>query len=113
LTLEAVRRPAGSVELVADGPRWCLILTGDFDVDNCDAIVDAIRRVVREPAPTIDVDLSGVSLLSSAAVAALLQAASLVDSQHGRLELVGVSRAAGRVLGVLGVDHFFGPAGPS
>jgi anti-anti-sigma factor len=89
-------------------PETCrLVLVGDFDVANCDAILDGIRSALADRAPVIEVDLSRTTLLSSAAIAELLQGASLADGQGRRLRISASSPAVARTLETLDVARLF------
>lgn len=101
------RFPRGTVDLVVDDERCRLVLAGEFDLENSDVIVEGLLRALREPVVEIDLDLARVTLLSSAAVSALLQATSVAEDRHRRLLLVSASPTAERVLDVLGLMRFF------
>jgi anti-anti-sigma factor len=97
----------GTVEVDVGPDRCRLSLRGDFDVDNCDVILDGIRHALDQTAPIIDLDLAAVTLLSSSAISSLLQGASLAERQHRQLQLVAASPMARKVLDVLGVTRLF------
>ena len=86
-----------------------MTLAGQFDVDNSELIVEAFLRAMREPAIVVELDLSRVTLLSSAAVSSLLQGAALGDDRHRSTTLVAASPMATRVLETLGLLRFFEP----
>ena len=101
------RHPRGTVDLVVSEDACRLHLAGEFDLDNSELILEVFLRALREPAPEIELDLSRVTLLSSAAVSSLLQAASVADERHRHLTIVAVSDVAERVIDVLGLARFF------
>lgn len=103
------RDPRGTVDLQCDDARCVLTLAGQFDLDNSELIVEAFLRAMREPSTTVELDLSRVTLLSSAAVSSLLQGMALADERHRRTSLVAVSPIAQRVLDTLGLLRFFEP----
>ena len=86
-----------------------MTLAGQFDVDNSELIVEAFLRAMREPATVVELDLSRVTLLSSAAVSSLLQGTALGDDRRRSTTLVAASPMAARVLETLGLLRFFEP----
>ena len=103
------RDPRGTVDLQCDADRCVLTLTGQFDLDNSELIVEGFLRAMREPATIVELDLSRVTLLSSAAISSLLQGMALADERSRNTSLVGVSPIAERVLDTLGLLRFFEP----
>jgi anti-anti-sigma factor len=103
------RDPRGTVDLQCDEDRCVLTLTGQFDLDNSELIVEGFLRAMREPATLVELDLSRVTLLASAAVSSLLQGMALADEWQRQISLVAVSKMAERVLDTLGLLRFFEP----
>ncbi|MEU9182732.1 STAS domain-containing protein [Streptomyces sp. NPDC048550] len=63
------------------------LLSGSCDLDTRPILCAALGVVTRIPGPVVHLDLSAVSFLDTAAVAALLQAAATVTRQGRRLLL--------------------------
>ena len=103
------RDPRGTADLQCDDERCLLTLAGQFDIDNSELIVEAFLRAMREPVTVVELDLSRVTLLSSAAVSSLLQGSALGDERHRAITLVAASPMASRVLETLGLLRFFEP----
>jgi anti-anti-sigma factor len=103
------RDPRGTVDLQCDHERCLITLAGQFDIDNSELIVEGFLRAMREPATAVELDLSMVTLLSSAAVSSLLQGTALGDERHRTTTLVAASPMVERVLDTLGLLRFFEP----
>ncbi|MEV6735066.1 STAS domain-containing protein [Streptomyces sp. NPDC051364] len=63
------------------------LLSGSCDLDTRPILCAALGVVTRIPGPVVHLDLSAVTFLDTAAVAALLQAAATVSGQGRRLLL--------------------------
>jgi anti-anti-sigma factor len=101
------RRLEGTVEVDTSEGRCRLVLIGEFDVADSDAIIEGVRTALQDDAPVIELDLSQTTLLSSSAISALLQGASLADGQGRRLHMTAVSPSVGHALEVLDVARLF------
>ena len=67
----------------------------------------ALQVVVDRPAPELVVDLAGVDFLDAAGIGVLVGTANRARRAGGRVVLRAPSRAASRVLRVVGLDRAF------
>ncbi|MDQ0584297.1 STAS domain-containing protein [Streptomyces rishiriensis] len=84
---------------------FLLTVTGVLDHHTADRLTDALRPVLRAEAPTVLLDLSGVSFLDSTGLTRLLIASRAAGSAGGRLLLVTPSPPVRHMLEITGIDQ--------
>jgi anti-anti-sigma regulatory factor len=88
-----------------------LVVTGRLTARTGRSLHGRLRRLVRDGAREVRVDLRGVEQAEPAAVAVLLVYARLLPPLGGRLVLTGASDAVAGTLTGMGFAHLLGPAG--
>lgn len=86
------------------GEPAVLYIRGDVDASVADELRRCLQVLVRGSTPTVDVDLAGVSFISCAGLAPLVEARQCLGR---RLHLRAASPAATRLLRLVELDTFF------
>lgn len=82
-------------------------LVGEIDMATAPKIRDAALCAMRQHAPTIHLDLSGVTFMDSTGLEVLLATRRHAELEGGQLHLVDPTRSVLRVLEITGVDRLF------
>ena len=83
-----------------------LSVTGDVDLAEADAFVEAARECLAR-ARGVDLDLSGVTFIDSSGLGALVRLRNDAAALAKPLHLANVSRSVDRLLQVTGLDDSF------
>jgi anti-sigma B factor antagonist len=92
-----------STEVHRDGDAIVILVRGEVDIATAERLRDAIEPHLG-PQQTIVLDMSGVEFMDSACLAVLVQARGTLTADGGSLTLRNPSRAAHRLLTVLGLE---------
>ncbi|MEV6618686.1 STAS domain-containing protein [Streptomyces sp. NPDC051051] len=84
---------------------FLLTVNGALDHHTADRLTDALRPVLRAEAPTVLLDLSGVSFLDSTGLTRLLVSSRAARSAGGRVFLVSPSPPVRHMLEITGIDR--------
>lgn len=85
---------------------------GEIDVSTVDQLNGEILAAVHADAPTVVVDLSGVTFIDSAGIGALLRGRRLADEQQKEYRVTGAEGLVRQVLDITGVwVHLSGQTG--
>ena len=95
-------RRAVLTELHVVPPDALVVLAGEIDLHNVDQLQRALEAVIAAPVERMALDLSRVLFMSLGAMAALVDAAAVLDRRGGRLILYGAVPLHRRVLTLLG-----------
>ncbi|MFJ7150367.1 STAS domain-containing protein [Streptomyces sp. NPDC100445] len=104
--------PATVGQLTTRTERWgeggfAITVTGDLDRHTTTRLTDCLRSVPRTPAPTVLLDLSGVTFIDSTGLTCLLQAQRAVTGTGGRLELIAPSPRVTHMPDITGIGQVF------
>lgn len=99
LTFEISDRTIGAVPVAA--------VTGEIDVATAPALRERLQQLVGESAPTVVVDLSGVSFLDSTALGVLVGAHKRCREAGGQLRLVITEPRILKVFEITGLTEIF------
>ncbi len=91
------------------GEKWMVALSGEVDADNC-AEVSAGLLGGKRIAPTLELDVSGLTFLDSSGISALLQVKSDLQAEGHDLKLISPTDSVHRVLEITGLLGVFGLA---
>jgi anti-anti-sigma factor len=95
------------VEDRAEGRVGCVRVEGELDLASCCALVDAVRRVVRDGVVAVEVDLHAVAFLEVVSAGALIRCRRIVNARGGSFRLVSPSAAVQRLLTATGLAAIF------
>jgi anti-sigma B factor antagonist len=76
----------------------CVRVVGEMDIATAPQLVAAMRSLSRPDLQHVWLDLTGLTFVDAAGLAALVEVRRLVDGQGGRLTLRGVSPLVRRLL---------------
>jgi len=83
-----------------------IVITGRLDTPGTNAVKAQLAEMTTTPRKGVVIDLSGVELITSAGIAALITSAKAVKARGGRLVLVtGESPAVLFSIKTVGIDH--------
>jgi anti-anti-sigma factor len=91
----------------AEGRVGLLRVEGELDLATCGALVDAVRRVMRDRVVAVEVDLRAVSFLEVVGAGALIRCRRMVDARGGAFRLVSPSAPVQRLLTATGLAAVF------
>jgi anti-anti-sigma factor len=96
--------PVIHTRTVTDPDRTVLTVAGEVDMVGVPSLVEAIRTAITRPgAALVEIDLTDVTFLDSAGIAALVQGRGVADGAGVRLRVVAADGMVRRVLEVTGV----------
>jgi anti-anti-sigma factor len=81
-----------------------VMISGEIDIDTCDAMRDAIRAGRRCGRAHLAVDLSGVTFMDVSGIRVLLAARGQAAAAGGSLTLLAPSPAVRRLISILGLQ---------
>lgn len=90
---------------VREGDVHTVCLFGELDLATADAVADEIGRVQATDAPSIVIDLSGLTFMDSTGVRLMLNANARSRADANRLTMLRGGVAVQRVLELCGVDR--------
>lgn len=90
---------------VREGDVHTVCLFGELDLATADGVADEIGRVQATDAPSIVVDLSGLTFMDSTGVRLMLNANARSRADANRLTMLRGGVAVQRVLELCGVDR--------
>jgi len=96
-----------SVDIRRDGDIAILTLRGELTTDGETVLRQAAKPLTDQGPARMVLDLSGVSLITSAGLGRLVDLAARVNHQNGRLVLASVSPFVADVLASTRLDRFF------
>ena len=76
-------------------------LTGHFGADGAGRLWDAASPLLSEDSPSLVVDVTGVDLMASAGIGALVRLLHRVQSLGGRMAVIGTNERVGEVIEVV------------
>ena len=83
-----------------------IVITGRLDTPGTNAVKARLAELIATPRKGVVIDLSGVELLTSTGIAAMITSAKAVKARGGRLVLVtGESPAVLFSIKTVGIDH--------
>jgi len=89
------------------GEKWVVTLSGEVDADNCAAVSEGLLADKRI-APTLELDVSGLTFLDSSGISALLRVKSDLEADGHDLKLISPTASVRRVLEITGLLGVFG-----
>jgi anti-sigma B factor antagonist len=110
MTLEGTSVNGLRAELLSDTPdpqATTVKVAGEIDASNAGALREALQMAC-EPGRQVVVDMEAVSYIDSSGVSALVAVANQVGDAHLGLSIQQASPSVRRVLGILGLSHYFG-----
>jgi anti-sigma B factor antagonist len=110
MTLEGTSVNGLRAELLSDTPdpqATTVKVAGEIDASNAGALREALQMAC-EPGRQVVVDMEAVSYIDSSGVSALVAVANQVGDAHLGLSIQQPSPSVRRVLGILGLSHYFG-----
>lgn len=99
----------GILKVITDPvPRGSSVrVTGEMDIATAPQLVATVRSLSRRDLQHVWLDLSGLTFIDGAGLAALVQVRRLVDGGGGRLTLHGVRPLARRLLTITNLSRDF------
>lgn len=89
------------------GEKWLVALSGEVDADNCGEVSTGLLAQERT-APTLELDVSGLTFLDSSGISALLKVKSDLQANGHDLKLISPTGSVHRVLEITGLLGVFG-----
>jgi anti-sigma B factor antagonist len=102
-----INRRVESVELVVDRSSASLLVNGDIDADDGDALLSAMGDALSHSPARVFVDLGGVTFIDSSGLVALLSIKQLATADGIPFVLVDPSPVVRRLLESTGLDGTF------
>lgn len=95
-----------NINIVCDGDRMTVRLSGEVDQHTAKAMRGEIDRRIRTQTPrSLKLDLKDVSFMDSAGIGLILGRYKLMSEAGGRVELCNVPESCGRIIGMSGITH--------
>jgi anti-sigma B factor antagonist len=87
-----------------------LLVRGSLDINSAPALAERIDELLATRPGRVVVDLSGLDLIDSSGVAALVKLYKGIRAQHGQLEMKGTRDQPLAIFKLLRMDKVFGIA---
>jgi anti-sigma B factor antagonist len=86
-------------------PYTLVMLEGEADVTNCNALREVLEAEVAKQPPTLVIDLSGLRFMDSSALHVILRANRMMDRQGGVLALACPREPVSKMLRLTATDQ--------
>lgn len=86
-----------------------VIVTGDLDHDSAPGLRGQLEDSASDGVTQVNLDLSGVTFIDSAALQVFVSAAAELSKRGGALTITAASPLVTRILGVTGLEDLFRP----
>jgi anti-anti-sigma factor len=86
-------------------PYTLVMLEGEADVTNCNALREVLEAEVAKLPPTLVIDLSGLRFMDSSALHVILRANRMMDRQGGVLALACPREPVAKMLRLTATDQ--------
>jgi anti-sigma B factor antagonist len=95
------------VDVIADGERATVRVTGELDVHTAHALSEAITKAFDAGATSIEVDAGSLRFCDSSGIQVLVQAREQAMARGGVVTVIGVRGPVEKVLTVTGLLELF------